>query len=94
MSQSTPPSLSLRVISPRSLLVDAGVDEVILPSVDGELGILPGHRPLVVALGQGVLSYRIAGNEEKFSISGGYAEVQPEMVVVFAELSEDEEIQV
>jgi F-type H+-transporting ATPase subunit epsilon len=91
MSQNLPSSLYLKVITPRKLLVDADVDEVTLPSLEGYIGILPGHRPLFIALGRGALAYRMAKREEKFFVRGGYAEIQPEKVLVYTELSQDEE---
>jgi F-type H+-transporting ATPase subunit epsilon len=91
MSGEIPSSLRLRVISLRSLLADTDVDEVTIPSLEGYLGILPGHRPIFTALGPGRLTYRRGDQLESFPVQGGYAEVGPELVVVFAELSEDEE---
>jgi F-type H+-transporting ATPase subunit epsilon len=83
--------LRLRVITPGQLLVDAEVDEVALPGLEGELGILPGHRPLITALGKGRLFYRLAGAGQQFEVTGGYAEIGPESVLAFTTLSEDEE---
>jgi F-type H+-transporting ATPase subunit epsilon len=91
MSPDAPSALRLRVITARSLLTDEDVDEVTIPSLEGYLGILPGHRPLFTALGAGLVSYRLGGRGESFPVRGGYAEVGPELVVVFAELSEDDE---
>jgi F-type H+-transporting ATPase subunit epsilon len=93
MSQGPLTSLHLRVITPRSLVVDEEVEEVTIPSLEGELGILPGHRPLYAALGSGELTYRASGRRESLSVRGGYAEVGPERVTAFTELSEDEEDQ-
>ncbi len=90
MTQKLPSSLRLKVIAPRKLLVDEEVQELSLPSLDGYLGILPGHRPLFLALGKGRITYKIAEKEEILSVQGGYAEVLPERVLVFTELSEDE----
>jgi F-type H+-transporting ATPase subunit epsilon len=91
MSPGPVTSLHLRVITPRSLVVDEEVEEVTIPSLEGELGILPGHRPLYAALGSGELTYRASGRRESLSVRGGYAEVGPERVTAFTELSEDEE---
>jgi F-type H+-transporting ATPase subunit epsilon len=52
------------------------------------MGILPGHRPLFVAVGRGRLSFRIAEKEREISIQGGYAEILPERVIVFTEMME------
>ncbi len=87
---SLPSSLRLKVIAPRKLLADLDVQEVSLPSLEGYLGILPGHRPLFLALGKGKITYRAAGRERELFVQGGYAEVQPEKVLVFTEMSKDE----
>ncbi len=81
----------LKVITPRQLLVDGQVEEAALPGLEGELGILPGHRELFVALGKGTLRYRRSGTESRFEVKGGYAEIGPESVLVFTSLSDDEE---
>jgi F-type H+-transporting ATPase subunit epsilon len=90
MSKNLPSSLRLRVIAPRKLLVDEEVEGVSLPSLEGYLGILPGHRPLFTALGKGAITIRTAKGEEKFSVHGGYAEIHPDRVFVFTELVENE----
>lgn len=90
MNHGLPSFLRLEIISPLKLLVDEAVQEVSLPSLDGYLGILPGHRPLFLALGKGKITFRTAGKEKGFSVKGGYAEVQPDGVLVFTELAEDE----
>lgn len=90
MSPNVPPSLKLKVITPQKLLVDEEVQEVSLPSLKGYLGILPGHRHLLIAIGEGEISYRFSQKEEKFSIQGGYAEILSESVLVFTELRKEE----
>jgi len=91
MNQDLPSALHLKVITSRRLLADLDVDEVTIPSLEGYLGILPGHRALFVALGPGQVSYLAGDRGESFPVRGGYAEVGPETVVVFAEPSQDEE---
>lgn len=90
MSQDLPSFLKLKVITSRKLLVDEEVLEVSLPSLDGYLGILPGHCHLFLALGKGKLSYRQTHRDENFSVEGGYAEILPEKVLVFTELGKNE----
>jgi F-type H+-transporting ATPase subunit epsilon len=90
MNDDLPPFLKLQVITARNLLVDAEADEVSIPSLEGYLGILPGHRPLFTALGRGFLSYRAGKKGEKLSVRGGFAEILPDKVVVFTELSEED----
>ena len=93
MSQDLPASLHLKVISPSELLVDEEVKEVSLPSLEGYLGILPGHRPLFVALGRGQLTYKRSNQQEEVLIPGGYAEVLPDRVLVFTIQSKNEKNQ-
>jgi F-type H+-transporting ATPase subunit epsilon len=90
MRQPIPGAIALKIIAPQQLLVDVEASEVSLPGLDGQLGILPGHRPLITMLGRGDLSYRVDNAVEKFAVRGGYAEIRPDSVLVFTELSEDE----
>ncbi len=90
MTNSLPSSIHLKVISPRKLLMDEEVQEVLLPSLEGYIGILPGHRPLILALGEGDITYRLAGREESVTVRGGFAEILPEKVLVFTESVKDE----
>jgi len=91
MNSNLPSSLRLQAITAVKLLVDAEVEMVMLPSLEGYLGILPGHRPLFTALSTGDLVYRQGRKEEKIAVRGGYAEIQPDRVLVFTELSQDED---
>ncbi|MEK6851455.1 MAG: hypothetical protein AABY30_02830 [Candidatus Thermoplasmatota archaeon] len=91
MSDDIPATIHLKVVTPRRLLVEDDVDAVSLPSLEGEIGVLPGHRPLFVGIGRGKLTYRAGRDEESFAIQGGYAQVQPEKVVVMTEVGEDDD---
>ncbi len=90
MSEGVPATIHLKVVTPRRLLVEADVEAVFLPTLEGEIGVLPGHRPLFVGIGKGKLRHRTAGDEEAVAIRGGYAQVQPEKVVVLTEVGEDD----
>jgi F-type H+-transporting ATPase subunit epsilon len=85
MSQNIPGSLHLKVITPRRLLCDAEAEAVFLPSLEGQIGILPGHKPMMVALGQGILTCKLRAETESHAIRGGYAEITPDRVLVFTE---------
>lgn len=91
MSKELPASLHLKVITPQKLLVDIEVKAVSLPGLEGYIGVLPGHRTLLTALGKGWITYRLDQREEKFPVEGGFAEVSAEKVLVFTTLSQDEE---
>ena len=77
-------------------MVYAGdVDIVVLPGTDGEMGILPHHAPLLTTLKIGIIKVRSGGKEEVFTVAGGVAEVQPDIVTVLADAAENvEEIDV
>jgi F-type H+-transporting ATPase subunit epsilon len=91
MSDQAPATLHLKVIAPDRLLVEADVESVALPSLEGEIGILPGHRPLFVGIGKGKVRFRSGGGEEAFPIRGGYAHVQPENVLVMTDVGEEDD---
>jgi F-type H+-transporting ATPase subunit epsilon len=56
--------------------------------VEGELGILPHHAPLVSLVGVGELRIRRGGSEELFAVAGGFLQVRPDKVVVMAETAD------
>jgi F-type H+-transporting ATPase subunit epsilon len=93
MSQNLPVPLKLKILGPKELLVDEEVQEVYLPSLEGILGIFPGHRALFVALGHGQLTYTRANEKNELHIQGGYAEVLPDSVLVFIGKGKDEKNQ-
>jgi len=91
MSDAISATIHLKVITPRRLLAEADVESVSLPSLEGEIGILPGHRPLFVGIGKGRLRFRSGADEEAVRIQGGYAQIQPEKVLVMTDIGEDDE---
>ncbi len=91
MSDGRAATLHLKVVTPRRLLVETEVEAVFLPSLEGQIGVLPGHRPLFVGIGKGKLIFRESGGEESVTVRGGYAQVQPEKVVVMTEVGEDDD---
>ena len=90
MNEGLPSFLNLKVITPHKLLVDEQVSEASLPGLEGDLGILPGHRPHLIVLGEGSLSYKWAGGEDRIVVSGGYAEIRGNSVLVFTQKKDDE----
>jgi F-type H+-transporting ATPase subunit epsilon len=81
-------TLRLEVVSPDGRVFTDEVDSVVVPGIEGELGILPHHTPLVTALGTGELRIRQAGTVQYMLISGGFVEVRPDKVVVMAFVAE------
>ena len=82
-------TFQLEVATPERLLVDEQVSEAELPGKEGYLGVLPGHAPLLSALGAGVLSYRGgSGGQQVLVIDGGFVEVFDNHVRVLADNAE------
>jgi F-type H+-transporting ATPase subunit epsilon len=80
--------LQLEIVTPERLAYSDEVDAVTLPGIEGELGVLPHHAPLVSTLGVGELRIRKGGAEESFAIAGGFLQVLPTKVVVLAETAD------
>ena len=80
--------LLLEIVTPERLAYSDTVDAVNLPGIEGELGVLPHHAPLVSMLGVGELRIRKGGQEESFAIVGGFLQVRPDKVVVMAETAD------
>jgi F-type H+-transporting ATPase subunit epsilon len=80
-----PTKLALTVVTRERKIIDVQVDEVVLPATDGEIGILPGHTPLLAMLRIGQMRYRTGTKFERLVISWGFAEVLPDRVIVLAE---------
>jgi F-type H+-transporting ATPase subunit epsilon len=81
-------ALQLDVITPERRLLSEQVDSVTVPGLNGELGILPGHTPLISALQTGVLSYAQGAATRRLLVSGGFVEVNGDRVSVLADLAE------
>ncbi len=81
-------SLTLRVLAPDQSVFDGPVEEVILPSTTGQLGILKGHVSLLAALDVGVLRIRESGNWNSIALMGGFAEVESDDVTVLVNSAE------
>jgi len=83
-----PTYLRLQIVSVDRSLVDERVDEVEIPGSDGYFGVLPGHTPLLAALGAGELWYRQGQEKHYLAIAFGFAEVQPDRVTILAQIAE------
>jgi F-type H+-transporting ATPase subunit epsilon len=83
--------MQLEIVSPERRAYADEVDMVVVPGIDGELGILPNHTRLLSALGTGELRIKKGGTETMMFISGGFVEVRPDRVVIMADLAEHSE---
>lgn len=80
--------IQLEVVTPERRVLAEPVDMVTVPGLGGELGILPGHTPLISNLQTGVLTYVQEGKSFPLHVSGGFVEVRDDHVSVLAEVAE------
>ena len=78
----------LEIVTAERVIYSEDVEVVIAPGVEGELGLLPHHAPLMTILEQGELRFRRGGEEFSLAISGGFLEVRGDKVVVLADAAE------
>ena len=81
-------TIRLEIVTPEKMVFSDDVDLVLAWGVEGQLGILPHHAPLMTILQPGDLLIRKEGKEEYLTISGGFLEVRPDKVVVLADACE------
>lgn len=77
------------IVSQDRTVFEGDADIVILPGVNGDMGILPSHSPLLSTLRYGILKVRLGDQEEIFTVAGGIVEVQPQLVTVLADVAEN-----
>ena len=70
--------MKLSLTTPKGALVDTDVEEVTAPGEVGELGVLPGHVPLMSVLRPGVLSYKSKEHDGVVAVGQGYLQVAPQ----------------
>ncbi len=80
--------LQLEIVTPDKLLVNEPADEVQIPGKAGDMGILPGHAPLITELTIGEIAYKQGGKTEHLSVAWGFAEVLPDKVTILAQTAE------
>jgi len=85
MADPIPAKLHLTIVTRERKIVETDVDEVELPASDGEIGILPGHTPLLATLKIGQMKYRTGTTTMRLVLTWGFAEVLPDRVIVMAE---------
>ena len=81
-------SIKLDIVTAERVVFSEDVDVVVAPGVEGQLGILPRHTPLMTMLQPGELRVRKGGEEFFLAISGGFLEVRPDRVIVLADAAE------
>jgi len=88
-------TIRCEIVSQDRSVFEGEADLVLAPTTEGQIGILPGHAPTLAVLGMGILTVRRGEAEEIFTVTGGFIEIQPDIVTVLADASEHiEEINV
>jgi F-type H+-transporting ATPase subunit epsilon len=77
------------IVSQDRMVYEGDVDIVVLPGMDGEMGVLPHHAPLLTTLKYGIIKVRVKGAEQVFAVAGGVAEIQPDIITVLADAAEN-----
>ena len=81
-------ALHFELVSPERLLFSGDVVEVDIPGTEGDMGILPGHAPVLSTLRPGVVVVtKDGGQKERIFVRGGFAEVNPKGLTVLAEVA-------
>jgi len=69
--------LKLKIVTPERLVLEEEVESVTIPTVEGEIGVLPGHVALITAIKSGDIVAKKGGEEIPMAVSGGFVEVRP-----------------
>lgn len=78
----------LTVVTPQRRVFQESVNMVIARTIEGEIGVLPGHIPLVAPLATGAMTIKTPAGERKAAVNGGFIEVTPEQVIILTESAE------
>jgi F-type H+-transporting ATPase subunit epsilon len=82
-------TIRCEIVSQDRLVYEGDADIVVLPGSDGEMGILPHHAPLLTTLKFGLIRVRHKNEEQIFTVAGGVAEIQPQIITVLADAAEN-----
>jgi F-type H+-transporting ATPase subunit epsilon len=77
--------LTVAIISPEATVFEGEADMVVAPAWDGEVGVLRGHAPMLVLLGEGVMRLTHGRDEQRFHVAGGFMQVADDVVTILSE---------
>jgi F-type H+-transporting ATPase subunit epsilon len=80
--------IAVDIVTPERVVMQTEAEAIVVPAIDGELGILQSHTPLLAQLQPGQIRLRRGSDVELFAVSGGFVEVNHNRVVIFAETAE------
>jgi F-type H+-transporting ATPase subunit epsilon len=79
--------LRLVVVTPEGKTFDDDVEQVVMPGVEGQLGILPGHVPLLTAIQPGELVLKAGSRGDELAVGGGFAEITGDRVTILTDMA-------
>ena len=86
MADTNPSTIEFELVSPAKLLVSEAVEMVVVPGAEGDIGVLPGHSPLIATVRPGIIDIHDGGKvRDRIFVGGGFAEVSAERCTVLAE---------
>jgi F-type H+-transporting ATPase subunit epsilon len=83
--------LVLEIVTPAARVYSDTIDSVVIPTLEGEIGILPGHIPLLTQVDAGELRVTKGGQTQALVVGGGFAQIEKDKVSVLAESAIEEE---
>jgi len=81
-------TLNVSVVTPDGPVLEEDYDMVVCETEDGELGVLPGHIPLVAPLIISAIRLKRGNNTDRLAVNGGFLEVQPQNITILAQSAE------
>lgn len=81
-------TLQLEIVTPDGPTFKGAVESIVFPAWEGQLGVLPGHEAQVALMKPGALRFSAGGKDEWLAVSGGFAQIAPDKVVILAETAE------
>ena len=76
---------NLQIVTPEGVQLNETIDELTAPSVEGQFGVLPGHRPMLAALATGIISYTKGNTITQVAVGSGYVEIHEDKAVVLTD---------
>lgn len=77
--------LTLEIVTPEARVYADSVDSVVIPTIKGEIGVLPGHIPLLTRVDHGALRITKGGTTQSIAVGGGFAQISGDQVSILAE---------
>ena len=81
--------VNLKIVQPHKIFIDADYDQLIIPGVDGDFGVLEGHTPFITQIRPGILTVINGENSHEYAIHDGFVTVENNKVTIICEIIEE-----